>query len=84
MSSKKPSNTAMDVSTAYDAMHIFLDSYWKRGGSSSADLAVLIGSLARDRDGFPMDPALWKDWEEAYERAKSSMENEINESANPS
>lgn len=55
----------LDESTAYDAMCVFLEAYWRRGGRSSDDLAILLGSLNRAPDGGPLDPAMWADWQEA-------------------
>ena len=66
-----------DISTAFEAMSIFLEGYWKRGDETSNDIAVLLGSLMRNSDGFPMDIALWDDWERAYARAK------LNSDSNP-
>lgn len=63
-----------DISTAFDAMFIFLEEYWKRGGESSDDIAVLLGSLGRHSDNLPMDIALWEDWTRAYDRAKSNSD----------
>ncbi|MBL8543365.1 MAG: hypothetical protein JNJ63_06105 [Hyphomonadaceae bacterium] len=49
---------------AFDAMRCFLDAYWERGGKQSADLAILLGSLNRNRAGRepPLDIAQWHDW----------------------
>ena len=63
-----------NMSIAFDAMFNFLDDYWKRGGQSSDDIAVLLGSLGRNRDGLPMDMALWEDWKRAYVRARSNSD----------
>jgi hypothetical protein len=53
---------------AYDAMCVFLEAYWERGGKASDDIAVLLGSMQRLRDGRPLDPAQWDDWRDAVER----------------
>jgi hypothetical protein len=52
---------------AYDAMRVFLEAYWERGGKASDDIAVLLGSTQRLRDGPPLDPAQWGDWRDAIE-----------------
>jgi hypothetical protein len=53
---------------AYDAMHAFLEAYWERGLKTSDDIAVLLGSTQRLRDGGPLDPAQWHDWRNAVEK----------------
>lgn len=63
-----------NVSIAFDAMLIFLEEYWKRGQGSSDDIAVLLGSIAKNQDGLPMDIALWEDWRRAYGNAKFASE----------
>ena len=60
-----------NLKTAFNAMTIFLTDYWERGGRSSDDMATLLGSLGSNRDGFPMDIALWDDWRKAYARAEA-------------
>jgi len=61
-------------SKTFNAMFIFLKRYWERGGKSSDDIAVLLGSLERGADGFPTDIALWHDWILAYGEARSDSE----------
>lgn len=56
---------------AYNAMLIFLDRYWRRGGGSSSEIAILLGSLQPGPDGYPVDIALWEDWNKAYEAAEA-------------
>lgn len=58
----------MTSSQCFDVLSIFLESYWERGERSSDDLAVLLGSLQRREDGLPLDPALWYDWLEAWNK----------------
>ena len=60
---------------AFDAMRAFLEAYWKRGGSSSDDLAVLLGDLNRSiwAGGRPGDPAQWSDWLKAVATVKSKL-----------
>jgi hypothetical protein len=45
---------------AYRAMFRFLEAYYDRTGSD--ELGALLGGLAIDEDGQPMDPAAWTDW----------------------
>ena len=58
---------------AYDAMLAFLDAYWRRGGPTSDDIAVLCGSISRDVwvNGQPLDIAQWGDWLAAIETVKA-------------
>jgi hypothetical protein len=52
---------------AFDAMIVFLDAWFQRGGKRSDDLAGLLGDLTPGlwEDGSPNDPAQWPDWQEA-------------------
>jgi hypothetical protein len=50
---------------AYDAMCVFVEAYWERGGKASDDIAVLLGSTQRLRNGRPLDPAQWDNWRDA-------------------
>ncbi|MFD1610712.1 hypothetical protein ACFSCW_02730 [Sphingomonas tabacisoli] len=64
----------LDVSIGYDAMRIFLEAYWQRGGCTSDDLAALLGALQRiENDGMPVDRAMWSDWLEAVNVAASKV-----------
>jgi hypothetical protein len=45
---------------AYEAMFRFLEAHYDRTGSD--ELGALLGGLAIDEDGEPMDPAAWTDW----------------------
>jgi hypothetical protein len=45
---------------AYEAMFRFLEAHYDRTGSH--ELGTLLGGLAIDEDGEPMDPAAWTDW----------------------
>jgi hypothetical protein len=60
----------ISVLVAFDAMRQFIDDYWKRGGSGSDDIAVLLGSLNRDEieNSLPLDAALWHDWLKAVSK----------------
>jgi len=54
---------------AYRAMLAFLEATWERSGRGD-ELGALLGSLALDADGRPMDPAAWTDWLAAIERLR--------------
>lgn len=57
----------------FNAMKIFLDSYWEIGDRKSEDLASLLSSLEADSEnGLPRDMALWEDWLSAVDQATSS------------
>jgi hypothetical protein len=74
MKDQTTANSQLDVSTGFDAMLLFLEAYWERGGRASDDLAVLLGGLQRlESDGRPLDPAMWSDWLEAVDRASPSV-----------
>ena len=62
----------LDERDAFDAMFVFLEAYWERGGRTSDDLAVLLGSLNLAGDGMPMDPAQWSDWRAAVDKVTGS------------
>jgi hypothetical protein len=62
------------VIEGYDAMAIFLDTFWRRHGRSVEEIAFLLGSL-RWADGSPVDPTTWQDWLAAVERATSRYNN---------
>ena len=59
---------------AFDAMRLFLEAYWERGGKQSDDIAVLLTNLDRDvwANGMPMDRAQWHDFRDAVSRVLSS------------
>ena len=65
-----PLETSLDPLEAFDAMRIFLERYWERGGKASNDLAVLLGSIGPWENGAPMDIAQWDDWRFAVAQAK--------------
>lgn len=60
----------ISVGVAYQAMLVFLESYFNR--TKADEIAALLGSLNLAKDGKPMDPAMWEDWLEAVQRARSS------------
>ena len=55
---------------AYQAMLVFLDAYWKRGGESSSDLGLLLTATYRIEEGITADPAQWQDWLDAIAKVK--------------
>jgi hypothetical protein len=59
----------MDEKTAYKAMIIFLENYWRRVGKPG-ELSDLLSGLPLCDDGRPVDPAHWGDWMRAVEAAK--------------
>lgn len=74
MNGQSTSLPQLDVSTGFDAMLLFLEAYWKRGGRASDDIATLLGSLQRSEgDGMPADRAMWSDWVEAINVAASNV-----------
>ncbi|MGQ0661756.1 hypothetical protein [Sphingosinicella sp.] len=76
MNDQATPHSQLDATTAFDAMRLFLEAYWERGGRLSDDLAVLLGGLQRlDSDGMPIDLAMWSDWIAAIERALSRPAN---------
>jgi hypothetical protein len=57
----------MTPAQGFDVLNLFLERYWIRGGRSSDDIAILLGSLAKQSSsGLPLDQALWQDWLEAW------------------
>jgi len=56
----KPMSDQISTRDAYRAMFRFLEAYYHRTGSD--ELGALLGDLAIDEDGQPMDPAAWTDW----------------------
>lgn len=68
-----PLKAELDELEAFDAMRLFLEAYWQRGGKSSDDIAVLLGSLNRTT-GPPLDLAQWYDWREAVAKARAQRQ----------
>jgi len=60
----EPMRYSLSELEAFDAMRVFLEAYWRRGGAASDDIAVLLGNINRDdwADRGPLDPAQWSDW----------------------
>lgn len=72
MTASPAPHMTINTDTAFEAMRIFLEAYWERGGYGSDDIASLLGSLNRTGTGqFPLDPAMWSDWVQAVETAAS-------------
>ena len=57
-------NARLTVRHAFEATRYFLQAYWERGGQTSDDLAILLGSL-------DADPAQWSDWLAAVGRVEN-------------
>ena len=68
----QPTRFVLNEFEAFDALRVFLEAYWKRGGKSSKDIAVLLSNVNREvwADGRPFDPAQWSDWLKAVEEVK--------------
>lgn len=62
-------NSDLDELEAFDAMRLYLEGYWRRGGKGADDLAVLLGSINRS-DGAPLDVAQWDDWLDAVSKVR--------------
>ena len=54
---------------SFRAMTSFLEGYWERGKSD--EIKILLGSLAMQPDGKPVDAALARDWSAAVRRVVS-------------
>ena len=67
-----PHLTALE---AFDAMRVFIENHWERGGRQSDDLVWLLSATNRETviwpDGGPADPAMWGDWLVAVGEVKS-------------
>jgi hypothetical protein len=61
------SDDQLSTRDAYAAMFRFLEAYYARAGSD--ELGALLGGLAIDDDGRPMDPPAWTDWLAAVQDA---------------
>lgn len=63
MSKISPTDT-ISLIDSFDTMRRFLEAYWERGGRTSDDIAILLGSLNRDEftHSPPLDAAMWEDW----------------------
>jgi hypothetical protein len=53
---------------AYRAMICFLEDYFSR--TRSEEIGILLGGLALNQDGQPMDPACWHDWITAVDKVR--------------
>jgi hypothetical protein len=58
------------IKEAYKAMYIYLERLYEMTGSD--DLAGFLGSMSTLQDGSLADEAVWDDWLEAVEAAKSN------------
>ena len=57
------------IEEAYKAMYLYLEKLYEM--TSSDDLAGFLGSMSMMADGRPADDAIWEDWLDAIEKAKS-------------
>ncbi len=55
---------------AYQAMFIFLDTYYKATGSD--EIGALLGGMSFLEDGVTADAAMWEIWLESIEKMKES------------
>ncbi len=51
----------LTLQEAYAAMFRFLEAYYDRTGKPD-EIGALLGGMALNEDGQPMDPAIWSDW----------------------
>ena len=61
----------MEERTAFIAMRLFLEEYYKRSGN---DLETLLADLSIEADGMPLDPAAWDDWINSLKKAASERQ----------
>ncbi len=90
MSDKKarwgaPMHHSLNELEAFDAMRVFLEAFWRRGGCESEELRNLLSWMDRTPwpsgkqlphlVGAPLDQAQWEDWLDAIDAMKSAREN---------
>ena len=63
------SDEKITLAEAYDAMRIFLETFWRRLDKPQEEIAFLLAGL-KWADGAPVDPAMWQDWLAAVQRVK--------------
>ena len=61
---------ALTTTHGYRAMFRFLEGYFER--THSDEIGALLGGMAIDEDGRPMDPAAWDDWLKAVDEARDT------------
>ena len=62
---------------AFLAMCLYLDSmydYFSAVSDSPDEIAMIQNTLNLQKDGSPVDPAVWEDWLKAIEKAKREGE----------
>ena len=67
-------NEVIRIEHAFSAMAAFLHNYWERGGRQSEELADLLGGLAGQNDGRPLDRAHWEDFLTAIDQIKAKTQ----------
>jgi hypothetical protein len=63
-----PDHRELSPLDAYRAMLRFLEDYFDR--TRSDEIGILLGGLALNQDGQPMDPACWHDWMVAVDKVR--------------
>ncbi|MBD3816762.1 MAG: hypothetical protein IE913_09990 [Halothiobacillus sp.] len=60
------------IKAAYKAMYLYLENLYEM--TDSQDLAGFLGSMSMMEDDRPADDAVWEDWLDAVEKAKSNSD----------
>lgn len=50
----------MTTEQAYEAMKLFLEAYWERGGQTDDQIAILLGGMGTT--GFGVNSDMWPEW----------------------
>jgi hypothetical protein len=61
---------------AYKTMFEYLSAYYQRGKSD--EIGGMLGSMSFLKDGGTADPAVWSDWEKAFELAQDKPKDDYN------
>ena len=62
-------NNDITIKQAYEAMYLYLVQLYEM--SKSDDIGGLLGSMSTLPNGEIADPAIWSDWLECVEQAKT-------------
>jgi hypothetical protein len=54
-------NDTITLVEGYEAMHVFLETVWRRHDKPVEEIAFVLAGL-KWADGSPVDPAMWQDW----------------------
>ena len=60
----------LDEREAFEAMTLFLETFYDRGHSDDSDVAMVLWTTHIEADGSTADPAAWHDWLEAVRQVK--------------